>query len=75
MYFRSYWADPIWRVLRIVTFVTVAITLIILVVYLSGQKSWLDALGVAVIVNIVMNAALLVRTLIYRAHLHRHEDS
>jgi hypothetical protein len=75
MYFRSYWADPIWRFLRIITFVTVAITLIILVVYLSGQKSWLDALGVAVIVNIVMNVALLIRTLIYRAQLHRHEDS
>jgi membrane protein YdbS with pleckstrin-like domain len=75
VYFRSYWADPLWRLLRIITFVTVALTLIILGVYLSGQTSWLDALAVAVIVNIVMNVALLIRTLIYRAQLHRRDDS
>jgi hypothetical protein len=75
MYFRSYWADPTWRVLRIATYVTAASTLVILGVYLSGQKSWLDALTVAVIVNVVLNVALLVRTLIYRAEKRRQSGS
>ncbi|MGC2486258.1 MAG: hypothetical protein WA359_08445 [Acidimicrobiales bacterium] len=75
MYFGTYWADPIWKFLRIVTFFTAAITLIILGVYLSGHKSWLDALTVAVIVNIVLNVALVARTLIYRAQLRRDSDS
>jgi hypothetical protein len=75
MYFRSYWADPIWKVLRIITFVTATTTLIILGIYLSGQKSWLDTLAVAVIVNVVLNVALLIRTLIYRGQLRRDSDS
>jgi len=74
MFFRTYWADPIWRVLRIVTFVTATSTLVILGVYLSGLKSWLDALAVAVIINVVLNVALLVRTLIYRGRLRRESD-
>jgi hypothetical protein len=74
MYFRSYWADPIWKVLRIVTFVTATCTLVILGVYLSGHKSWLDALAVTVIVNVLLNVALLVRTLIYRGRLRRESD-
>ncbi|MGC2169422.1 MAG: hypothetical protein WA580_10000 [Acidimicrobiales bacterium] len=75
MYFRSYWADPIWKVLRIVTFVTATSTLVILGIYLSGHKSWLVALTVAVIVNVVLNVALLVRTLMYRAKVRRDADS
>jgi hypothetical protein len=75
MYFGSFWSDPTWKFLRIVTIFTAAITLIILGIYLSGHKSWLDALAVAVIVNVVLNVALVVRTLIYRAQLHQDSDS
>ncbi|HTT59413.1 MAG TPA: hypothetical protein VMF33_05145 [Acidimicrobiales bacterium] len=75
MYFRSYWADPIWKVLRITTYVTAGSTVVILGIYLSGHTSWLDALAVAVIVNLVLNLALLVRTLLNRARARQSPDS
>jgi hypothetical protein len=73
--YRRYWSDPLWKFLRIATFCTVAATLVILVVYLSGTKSWLDALSVAVIVNIVLNLALVIRTIMVRNAQRDRSDS
>jgi hypothetical protein len=64
---RSFWFDPVWKGLRIVSFATVIITLVILVVYFSGASSWRFALEVAILTNLAVFVALMIRTLILRA--------
>jgi hypothetical protein len=68
---RSFWTDPVWKGLRIVSFTTVTITLIILVVYFSGATSWRFALEVAILTNLAVFVALMIRTLILRAKVGR----
>jgi hypothetical protein len=63
---RSFWSDPVWKGLRIVSFVTVTATLVIIVVYFSGVKSWRLPLEVAVLTNLAVFVALVIRTLILR---------
>jgi hypothetical protein len=63
----SFWSDPVWRGLRVVSFVTVTVTLVILVVYFSGANSWQFPLEVAVVTNFAVFVALVIRTLILRA--------
>jgi hypothetical protein len=69
--FRAYWSDPLWRGLRVITIVTATATVAILIVYLVVGKSWLDALVAAVIANVGLNLALVIRSLIVRAKLRR----
>lgn len=71
MKFRSYWSDPIWRGLRAITFVTATSTVVILVGYLAGGTSWLDALAAVVVANVGLNIALVIRTMVVRAR-NRH---
>ena len=71
MNIRSFWTDPVWKGLRIVSFTTVTITLIILVVYFSGATSWRFALEVAILTNLAVFVALVIRTLILRAKVGR----
>ncbi len=73
MNFRAYWSDPLWRGLRVITIVTAAATIVILIVYLVIGKSWLDALAAAVIANVGLNVALVIRTLVVRANRRRRE--
>ena len=67
----SFWSDPVWRGLRVVSFVTASATIVILIVYLSGAKSWLTALVAAVVVNIGIMLAVVIRTAILRSHQSR----
>jgi hypothetical protein len=63
---RSFWSDPVWKGLRIVSFATVTITFVVIVVYFSGVNSWRVPLEVAVLTNIAVFVALVIRTLILR---------
>jgi hypothetical protein len=56
------WSDPTWRHLRITSFCTAAITLILLVIVLSGASSFRYALAAAVILNFVVAVGVGVRT-------------
>lgn len=67
----SFWSDPVWKGLRLVSFVTVTATLVILVVYFSGESSWRVALEVAILTNLAVFVALVIRTIILRAKLDR----
>ena len=74
MNFRAYWSDPLWRGLRVITIVTATATVAILIVYLVVGRSWLDALAAAVIANVGINVALVIRTLVVRAKRRRSES-
>ena len=74
MNFRAYWSDPLWRGLRVITIVTATATVAILIVYLVVGRSWLDALAAAVIANVGLNVALVIRTLVVRAKRRRTES-
>lgn len=50
----SHWSDPTWRLLRISSFVTAALTLIFLAIFLSGVTSWRYPLAVAVVANVIV---------------------
>lgn len=65
----SFWSDPVWRGLRIISFVTAAITLIILAVVLGGATSFRVPLAVAVITNIAVALAVVIRTFVLHARL------
>ena len=65
----SFWSDPIWKGLRIVSFISVAVTLILLAVYFSGVRSSRVALDTAIVTNIAIFAALVIRSFILRAKL------
>jgi hypothetical protein len=65
--FHPHWRDPTWRFLRITSFVTAATVLVVLAGYLSGATSWLNALVVAVVVNVLVFAALLARAVTIEA--------
>jgi hypothetical protein len=73
--FRAYWSDPIWRGLRVVTIVTATAAIAVLLVYLVVGNSWLVPLAVAVIANVGLNVALVIRTLIVRAQRRRSHES
>lgn len=75
MNIRSFWTDPVWKGLRIVSFATVAITLVILVVYFSGASSWRLALEIAILTNLGVFVALMIRTFILRANVGRSPKS
>lgn len=75
MSFRAYCSDPIWRGLRVVTIVTATATVAVLIVYLVAGRSWLVPLAAAVIANVGLNVALVIRSLIVRARLHRPPES
>ena len=62
MNLRSFWSDPLWRGLRIVSFVTAAVTLILLAIVLLGATSWRVALATAVVTNIAVAVAVVIRT-------------
>jgi hypothetical protein len=67
--FRAYWSDPVWRGLRVVTFVTATSTIAVLIMYLVVGKSWLVPLAALVIANVGLNLALVIRSLIVRSRL------
>jgi predicted exporter len=71
----SFWSDPIWKGLRIVSFVSATVTVVLLVVFFSGHRSWRVPLDTAIVVNIAVFAALIIRTVIVRAKLHRASKS
>jgi hypothetical protein len=50
----SHWPDPTWRLLRITSFVTAALTLIFLAIFLSGVTSWRYPLAVVVVANVIV---------------------
>jgi hypothetical protein len=75
MNFRSYWSDPLWRGLRVVTIVTAVATITVLIGYVVAGKSWLDALIAMVITNVGLNIALVIRSLIVRARLRRSHEN
>jgi hypothetical protein len=52
--------------MRVVSFVSAALTLTCVVVYLSGHHSWRAALIAAVVANFGIFTALVIRTLILR---------
>jgi hypothetical protein len=67
----SFWSDPVWRGLRVISFITATATIVILIVYISGSKSWLVPLAVAVVANIGVMIAVVIRTLILKSHRSR----
>jgi hypothetical protein len=69
--FRSFWSDPIWKGLRIVSFVSASVTLILLAVFLSGERSWLVLLYIALVTNVAIMVALVIRTIVLHAKLGR----
>ncbi len=71
MRFRSFWSDPIWKGLRIVSFVSASVTLILLAVFLSGDRSWLVLLYTALVTNVAIMVALVIRTIVLHAKLGR----
>jgi hypothetical protein len=73
--FRAYWSDPIWRGLRVVTIVTATATIALLIVYLVVGKTWLVPLAAAVIANVALNAALVIRSLVVRSRLRHSRES
>lgn len=75
MKLRSFWSDPVWRGLRIISFITAAITLVILAVVLWGATSWRFALAIAVITNIAVAVAVVIRTFVLRARLRHSQKS
>jgi len=48
----SFWSDPIWKGLRIVSFVSAALTLTFLTVYFSGVRSWRVPLDAAILTTL-----------------------
>lgn len=64
----SFWSDPIWRGLRSVSFVTATATVVILVIYLSGARSWRVALIASVVANIGVMLAVVIRTFVLKSH-------
>jgi uncharacterized membrane-anchored protein len=75
MNFRAYWSDPLWRALRVITIVTATATIVLLIGYLVGGRSWLGALIAAVIANVVVNLAFVIRSLVVRSRLRRKPHS
>lgn len=65
----SFWSDPVWRGLRIVSFVTATATLVILAIYLLGATSWRVPLIAAVVANIGVVVAVVIRTIILNAKM------
>jgi hypothetical protein len=66
---KGYWSDPLWRRLRIASFISAVTVLVLLAVYLLGVQSLLVPLAVFVIVNIVIQSAVGFRTFsIWREH-------
>lgn len=72
---RSFWSDPIWKGLRIVSFVSVSTTSILLALYLSAGDSWLVAFETAVVTNVAIMMALVVRTFVLVAKLRQSSKS
>jgi hypothetical protein len=64
----SFWSDPAWRGLRVLSFITASATIVILIVYLSGTTSWDLALITSVLTNIGVMIAVVIRTAILRSH-------
>ena len=75
MRFRSFWSDPIWKGLRIVSFVSASATLMVLAVYLSGDRKWLVLLYTAVVTNVAIMVALVTRTFVLHAKLRHRSES
>lgn len=67
----SFWSDPIWKGLRIVSFVSATVTVILLVVFFSGHRSWRVPLDTAIAVNIAVFVTLITRSFIVRAKLRQ----
>jgi hypothetical protein len=72
---RSFWSDPIWKGLRIVSFISASATLILLVLYLAASKSWLVDLESAVVTNVAIMVALVIRTFVLHAKLRQSPKS
>ena len=72
---RSFWSDPIWKGLRIVSFVSVSATLLLLALYLAAGHSWLVAFQSAVLTNVAIMVALVVRTFVLSAKLRHSSKS
>jgi len=73
--FRSFWSDPIWKGLRIVSFVSASATLMVLAVYLSGDRKWLVPLYTAVVTNVAIMVALVIRTFVLHVKLRHSPKS
>jgi hypothetical protein len=71
----SFWSDPIWKGLRIVSFISASVTLIVVVVYLSGVHSWRVPLYAVVATNFGIFTALVIRTLVMRSKSRREHPS
>jgi hypothetical protein len=67
----SLWSDPIWKGLRIVSFISAGATLTVLTVYLAGARSWLVLLETAVATNVAIMVALVIRTFVLHAKYRR----
>jgi hypothetical protein len=67
----SFWPDPIWKGLRIVSFVSATVTVTLLVVFFTGHRSWRVPLDTAIATNIAIFVALVTRSFILRAKLRQ----
>ena len=60
----THWSDRTWRTLRIATFVTSGVTLVLLlVIMLTGSSSWRYPLVVVVVINLLAFSLLMLRTM------------
>ncbi len=71
----TFWSDPIWKGMRIVSLASASITLITLIVFVSGVHSWRIELITAVVTNFCVFAALVIRTLILKSKTRHTPDS
>jgi hypothetical protein len=63
----SFWSDPIWHGMRIISFVSAFATLLLLAIFLAGVRGSRIALDAAVVTNLGVMAALVIRTFVLRA--------
>ncbi len=71
----SFWSDPIWKGLRIISLISASVTLIVVIVYLSGVHSWRVTLVAVVATNFGIFVALVIRTLILRSKSRHARES
>ncbi|MGD0851748.1 MAG: hypothetical protein ABSA07_00130 [Acidimicrobiales bacterium] len=70
----SFWSDPIWHGMRIVSFVSASATVILLAIFLAGVRGSRIPFEAAVVTNLGIMVALVIRTFVLRAKV-RHSTS
>jgi hypothetical protein len=63
----SFWSDPIWSGMRIISFLSASATVILLAIFLSGVRGSRIPLEAAVVTNVGIMVALAIRTSVLRA--------